>query len=196
MVTDRLALNDNPFRLSWTAPHPALQPPAEILARSLEQLLQLSRLNRIYGALKNGGDARYFPTRALELLDVRAESRVTDWAAFPRQGPVVVVANHPSGVIEGLLLMSLLHAIRPDCRVLLNSLLDRVPECHDFAFFVNPFGGPGAIAQNRAGMTAALRWLRNGGVLLVFPAGEVARLNWSAGEIRDPPWNVNIGRAY
>lgn len=194
MVTDRFSLDNNPFCLDWAAPHPALQSPTAILARSVEHLLQLSRLNRLYGALKQSDDSRYFPDRALDLLNVRADTQAADWAVFPRHGPVVVVANHPSGVVEGLLLMRLLHSIRPDCRVLLNALLDRVPECHDFAFFVNPFGGPAATQYNRTGMKSAFRWLHDGGVLLVFPAGEVARMNWSAQQINDPPWNANIAR--
>lgn len=194
MVTDRLSLEAMPFQLGWAAPHPALQSPADALAKTVENLLRLSHLNRIYRDLKNPADSRFFPDRALDLLDVRADIRTEDLAAIPRQGPVVVVANHPSGVIEGLLLMRLLHGIRPDVRVLLNSLLARVPECHDFALFVNPFGGSAAAAANRAGMKATLRWLHDGKVLLVFPAGEVARMNWRAGRAEDPPWNEHIAR--
>ena len=194
MVSDRVTFDGNPFRLNWAAPHPALQTPADIVAKSLEHLLQLSQLNRIYSALKITDDSRYFPARVLELLGVQAEIQTTDLTTIPRQGPVVVVANHPFGVLEGLLLMRLLHAIRPDTRVLLNSILARVPECHDFGIFVNPFGGPSAVSANRTGMKSALRWLKTGGLLLVFPAGEVARMNWNAGRISDPPWNDNIAR--
>jgi putative hemolysin len=60
--------------------------------------------------------------------------------------------------------------------------------------FVNPYGGRGAVLENRKPVRESLEWLRSGGALIVFPAGDVARLNWKEGGIFDPPWSAAVGR--
>ena len=159
-----------------------------------KRALKLDRIEAVHAELRKESDPRFFATRAIERLGVRPDLSVGDLERVPATGPVLVVANHPFGLVEGLLMVDLLHRIRPDVRVLANSLLAKVPECHDFVFFVNPFGGPEAAAQNIHGMKAAIRWLRQGGVLLTFPAGEVSRLDWRSGTVRDGAWNMNTAR--
>jgi len=56
---------------------------------------------------------------------------------------VIAVANHPFGLLEGALLAEILTGIRPDARILANSLLASVPELRDRCIFVDPFGTPG-----------------------------------------------------
>ena len=62
-----------------------------------------------------------------------------DQARIPASGPVVVVANHPYGVLDGAILTVLLTRVRPDVKVLTNSLLADVPELRKHCIFVDPF---------------------------------------------------------
>lgn len=171
-----------------------LLPPLGWGSEIAKRALKLDRIEEIHSALSKECDPRFFATRAVERLGVQPDLDAGDLNRVPATGPVLIVANHPFGLLEGLLLVDLLHRIRPDVRVLANSLLARVPECRDFIFFVNPFGGPQAAAQNIGGMKAAIRWLRQGGLLLTFPAGEVSRLDWRSGRVRDAAWNENTAR--
>jgi putative hemolysin len=107
---------------------------------------------------------------------------------------VIVAANHPHGVVDGLILMSALRRARPDIRVLTNQLLARIPELRDCCLFVDPFDGPGAEARSRAGLRAAHLWLRGGGALIVFPAGEVAHARRTGGERADSVWKPAMSR--
>ena len=86
-------------------------------------------------------------------------------------------ARWPSPLIEAI------RAVRSDVRLLANHLLARIPELAESCFFVDPFGGADARSRSLSGMRAAHLWLRRGGVLVVFPAGEVA---WQ----RDPETDV------
>ncbi|MGA7363849.1 MAG: GNAT family N-acyltransferase, partial [Candidatus Sulfotelmatobacter sp.] len=107
--------------------------------------------------------------------------------------PVVVVANHPFGMLDGAVLAVLLTRVRPDVKVMTNYLLRDVPELARHCIFVNPFENGGAVRGgdniNRRAVREALAWLRSGGMLAVFPAGEVSHWQFPQGEIADPAWN-------
>jgi putative hemolysin len=168
---------------------------AWLLARpALERALALSSLNRLYAglAMENGG--RGFAERALQALGIGYQVPDGELSGVPARGPLVVVSNHPLGGADGLVLLSLLRRVRPDVRVLGNFLLDRIPEMRPDLFPVDPFGGDGAGARSRAGLRGAVRWVRGGGALIVFPAGEVSRLSLREGRVADPPWDRTAGR--
>ena len=90
-----------------------------------------------------------------------------DFERIPRTGPLVVVANHPFGAIDGMVLAALLGSVRRDVKVMANYVLGRIPDLRDLFIFVDPFGGPDAAAHNSGPMRQSLRWLkrrRAGGV--------------------------------
>ena len=182
-----------PFRLDIPA-SPAWRQPARAAAGALEHVFQLDRLNQLYGEFRAQDDGRSFAERVLAFLGVQTDLLAADLAALPRSGPVVVVANHPFGGIEGMVLAKIFQELRPDMRVLANSLLARIPECREFMFFVNPFGGPEAARENVGALKQAIRWVQQGGLLVTFPAGEVARFDLRAGRVEEAPWNANIAR--
>jgi putative hemolysin len=139
------------------------------------------------GALDEHGDLCF--ARLQEQLGIRCTPGECDLAAIPATGPVVAVANHPFGLLEGILLAGLLPRVRPDVRILANSLLSALPGAARHFLFVNPFGGPDAVRENVRAMRSALEWVRAGGMLVVFPAGEVASLGTGEAAVSDPRWN-------
>src|SRR5215469_10262872 len=106
------------------------------------------------------------------LSEFRVDS--ADQARIPASGPVVVVANHPYGVLDGALLTVLLTRVRPDVKVLTNFLLGDVPELQRHCIFVDPFQTDRSVDSNRRALREALAWLQQGGMLAIFPAGEVS----------------------
>ncbi len=120
-------------------------------------------------------------------IDLRIDS--TDQARIPASGPVVVVANHPYGVLDGAVLTVLLTRVRPDVKVLTNSMLGDVPELQRHCIFVDPFETDRSIEPNRKALREALAWLQQGGMLAIFPAGEVSHWQVPAAQIADPEWN-------
>jgi putative hemolysin len=149
------------------------------LARLAEWCLGLTTLQRLY-ARRSGQD---FITEALHLLGIEVSSRGGQ-DGIPANGPVIVIANHPCGALDGL---SLIHAIRRrrhDVRVLANHLLLRVPELRKYVIGVDVFSdGRGKTS----GVRAARDWLRDGHVLIVFPAGQVSRKREPSG-VADGRW--------
>lgn len=165
-----------------------------ILRRPIEAAFGIPALRRLYRRVQDDQrDSRdAFETRVLRALDITASATDVDLTSIPARGPVVIAANHPHGAVDGLLLLDLVRRVRPDVRVLANRILDRIPELRESCFFVDPFEGPEAAARSRAGLRAAHLWLRRGGTLVVFPAGEVAR--WDNGAVVEGAWKTTYER--
>ncbi len=130
----------------------------------------------------------------LRVLGVQWSISDLDLARIPTTGACLLVANHPFGMIEGTVLGALLEGVRPDVRIMANSLMGHFPKVAEKCILVDPFGGEGAKQSNRKGMREAFEWLHRGGLLVVFPAGEVASFDAGKRVITDPPWNTGIVR--
>jgi putative hemolysin len=183
----------DPFDLP-APPTPLLKRAAFVAARPfLSALLGLKIYRQLYRDAGRMTDAP-FVVRALAALRIQPSCAPDDLARIPATGGLIVAANHPHGAVDGLVLASLLHQVRPDVRILTNYLLARIPELRELCFFVDPFGRPSAAARSRTGLRAAHRWLRDGGALIVFPAGEVAHQSRGDATHTDSPWNESVGR--
>lgn len=96
--------------------------------------------------------------------------------------------------MEGLVLTVLLGAVRPDFRIGANSLLSGVDAMRNHLIPMNPFETHGAMAENCRALRKCLDWLAGGGLLAMFPAGEVAHLSWTEHAVTDPPWKETAAR--
>lgn len=113
--------------------------------------------------------------------------------AVPKEGALLVVANHPLGALEGMLLSQLLLKQRSDLKVMVNDLLLSLPEFSDLFIGVDVLN-PRRQQANAHGLRQVSRHLAGGGALLVFPAGTVSRMNVPSLSINDAPWQSMIGR--
>jgi len=127
-------------------------------------------------------------------MKVKLDVQPADLDRIPAKGPLVAVANHPFGVLDGAALAVLLSRVRPDVKILANSLLQGIPELHEHCIFVDPFHTSSSADKNVKPLKQALEWLRQGGALAVFPAGEVSQWNVREGQVTDPAWNTVAAR--
>lgn len=188
------AIANGPFQLAPSA-HPFFRGSLGGFVRgALERLLAFPALNSLHADIAGRGAERPFCERSIESLGVRIDVDEADFARIPRSGPLIVVSNHPYGGLDGIVLGALLQRVRPDVRLFANYLLRMIPEMHDVSIFVDPFGGVEATSRNLRGTRAAIRWVRDGGVLGVFPAGEVSHLTLQRRTVTDPPWSHTVAR--
>lgn len=162
----------------------------------LARLLSLRPIVDLYRSLPRDLAGGAFVEAVLEAMDVRVRVAAEELERIPKTGPVLVVANHPFGGLEGLVLARMLLAVRPDARIMANFLLSRIPELRELFVFVDPFGGLGAAGGNVRPLKESLRVLRSGGLLGVFPAGAVAHPRWQNGRpaVADPAWSTTVAR--
>jgi len=127
-------------------------------------------------------------------MKVQLKVQPADLERIPTKGPLVAIANHPFGVLDGAALAVLLSRVRPDVKILTNSLLEGIPELHEHCIFVDPFQTASSVDKNIKPLKQALDWLRHSGALAVFPAGEVSQWNVRQGQVTDPVWNTVAAR--
>jgi putative hemolysin len=127
-------------------------------------------------------------------MKVKLDAQPADLERIPIKGALVAVANHPFGVLDGAALAVLLLRVRPDVKIFTNSLLEGIPELHEHCIFVDPFRTPFSADRNVKPLKQALEWLRRGGALAVFPAGEVSQWNIRVAQVTDPAWNTVAAR--
>lgn len=186
--------NESPFRIDLSFRDPFRKTVFGLLRGPLEKVLRLRTLSKMWDEVRLCDAGPVFTNRALGLLNVDGEVWEADRQRIPTQGPVIVVANHPFGAVEGLLLASLLASVRDDVKILANYFLARIPQMRPFLIAVDPFGTRRATRRNMRPLKEALAWVRGGGMLGVFPAGAVSHLHWRRREVADPRWNESVGR--
>ncbi len=151
-------------------------------------------LTRRYHQLPAAATAQHFVTLALSELGVTAKFSHEELAEIPAQGGCLLIANHPHGGLDGLLLMNILLQRRTDVRFMANHFLAKFDELGPLFLKVNPFGGSAATRFNSSAAREALAWLRSGGLLVVFPGGEVSSFDWRERKILDPDWDMGVAR--
>lgn len=109
--------------------------------------------------------------------------------AIPREGPLVVVANHPYGILDGLALGRILSERRAgDFRIMAHSVLERAPELRRILLPIDFSETREAAARNLATRAEALRYLAEGGAIGIFPGGTVSTAPTPFGPALDPAW--------
>jgi putative hemolysin len=175
---------------------PVAEPiPAAATARlsALEQFFFVRPLRKVYDRVRHPGASGLMERL---LREMRIEVRVTpdDLARIPQTGPAMVVANHPFGILDGAVLGALLPRIRPDVKLLTNYIVGAIEELSELCIYLDPFDRPAAHRVNVSGLRQAIAHLKAGGLLAVFPAGEVSHWQFRHGEVTDPEWSPTAAR--
>lgn len=111
---------------------------------------------------------------------------------LPTSGPLVVVSNHPFGLMDPVVLGHFIAQHRADLRIIADESMATVSELDPHVFKVNQRIGQLARRQNLAPMKEALRFLKQGGALAIFPSGEVAHYKPGRG-VQEQPWSSHVG---
>ena len=162
------------------------------LIHTVERLGGQRRLKRLYHQVRAGsacGDGSFFEA-AIAALGVDMAVDDAALARIPKTGPVLFIANHPYGVLDGLALTALSLRRRPDVRVMANSALCRIPEAERYLLPID-FAGTEAARQSMLQSRRAARdWLSRGGAVGLFPGGGVATSAraWR-GRAEELPWH-------
>lgn len=163
--------------------------------RTISKLLRLDALREISdSAAASSANASQYSIRMLGQLGVELVICPRDMERIPPTGPLLIVANHPFGLLEGLVLSAVLGPIRNDYRFLANDTLRSITAVRDRVIAVDVLSGQGAVSANARAFREAARWLKAKGALAVFPSGEVSSWVWSKRRIADPEWKDSAAR--
>ncbi|WP_170342633.1 lysophospholipid acyltransferase family protein [Ruegeria arenilitoris] len=128
---------------------------------------------------------------ALGIMGIDLTTPEHQIARIPKEGPVVVVANHPHGMVDGMILAELIGRVRQDYRILTRSVLTGLDEAATSFMIPVPFPhDPEAQSKMLEMRGKAMEHLKNGGVVALFPSGVVMSSDTWFGPAQEREWNV------
>ncbi len=160
--------------------------------RAIEWLTAKVQLLTLIRSFEKSGAPHGSPfwPKAIRHMGIRIDTPAEEIARIPKTGPVVVVANHPSGLVDGMIMAEMVNRVRSDFRILTRSLLTGIPEVEEFMIPV-PF--PHEENSRELGLemrNLTMEHLKRGGVIILFPAGRVACSDTWFGTAVEAEWNV------
>jgi putative hemolysin len=153
----------------------------------IKHFLDFDKLDQIYSDnhSKSGLD---FIDSVINKLNIKYTVNEDIRKIIPSSGPFIIIANHPLGGIEGLLLLKLICEIRPDFKMQGNFPLQIIEPVKEFIFPVNPFEDFKSSSSSYKGLNGSYQHLMNGNSLGIFPSGEVSSYHLKDLKITDRQW--------
>lgn len=155
-------------------------------------IMGFRKINRLYSPsadLKN----KEFTVDMLRIYNTTYDVSENELGSIPKEGPFMLVCNHPFGAIEGIILYDAISNVRPDFKIMANFILGFIPNLKDVFFSVNPFENNPEFGGSTNGIKQSLTQLKEGHGLGVFPAGEVARYHGHSYP-EDIDWSPSIAK--
>ena len=168
-------------------------PMAALTIRAIEWFTgKLTILKMIRDFEKRGAPTgQAFWRAALDIMGIPLLTPGEEFGNIPAEGPVVVVANHPHGLVDGMILAELIGQRRTDYKILTRALLTGIDEVAASYMIPVPFPHEPEAQRKSVEMRAkAMAHLKEGGVISVFPSGVVASSDSFFGPVIEREWNV------
>lgn len=186
-------LSDQPYdgrRLSYatTFTHPVQQRMIKAMEMATAKWSLLRKIRRFEAMGVPHGQA--FWAQALDVMGIELQTPDAEIARIPAQGPVIVTANHPHGLVDGMVLAELIGRVRTDYKILTRSLLTGVGEIDEFMIPVPFAHDPDALGKSLEMRRQAMVHLQAGGVIALFPAGVVASADRWFGPAVEQDWSA------
>lgn len=181
-------------RLTYAAPDDPL--PKRVFIRSIETLTGQRTLAKVYDTVLQRvpeSESHTIWGAALRELGIAASYDQTQLAKAPTQGPLVLIANHPYGVLDGLIICQLAAQLRTEFKILIHRSLCMEPRVERYLLPVDFSETEEAVQINIETKQRALETLRAGNAIIIFPAGGIATtVNGPFGRAVDLEWKLFV----
>ncbi|MCF8379368.1 MAG: lysophospholipid acyltransferase family protein [Bacteroidales bacterium] len=158
-------------------------------ARILMLLLKINKVNKIYSDISEYSGTEFID-HLIKELKISYKFNEEELSRIPTTGPFIIVANHPYGGIDGMLLVKIISQVRDDYKTMANFLLQQLEPVKDYILPVNPFEDRKDAKSSLMGIKSSLKHLKDGNALGIFPAGEVSSYNLHTVGISDREWQI------
>ncbi len=173
---------------------PALKPFRGLIARLAGGGLRLDRFSRDIAEWAAHGELSATLDGMLQLRGVSVHARHGDPVHFTRPGPLVIVANHPLGILDAMAITALGERQGRPPLILASDFLARVAPVRKHLIPVDNFTSAKARAANALPLRAAARHLDAGGAMLAFPSNRVSHFHIRSMRVEDPRWHDHVVR--
>lgn len=161
--------------------------------RTIEWLTGKLSIIRMLRTFQKTGphERRHLWSVALDIMGIELRTPAEQLANIPKTGPVIFVANHPHGLVDGMVIAALVSKVRPDYKILVRSILTGIDETAASFLIPVPFPHEDDAQKKGIAMRAeAMAMLEAGGSIALFPSGVVASSETLFGPAVEAEWNV------
>ena len=162
-----------------------------LLIKTIENITGKRKLEKLYKNYSlNSNNPIFFWQDILNIMDIKVKNMSKESLNIPECGPLVVIANHPFGIIDGLILCAVLSKKRSDFKIMTHETLQFLPELNDYILPVDFSKNKRTKLQNIETAKKAKKHLQNKGSLIIFPAGGVSVAKSLKSEAKDEEWKL------
>lgn len=147
-----------------------------LIIKTIEKLTGKKKLEKIYKDFsKENYDPRFFWSGILNFMEIKVINKSKKNLIIPSKGSLLIIANHPFGIIDGIILCSIASKVRPDFKIITHETLRFLPELDKYILPIEFNDRDKNTIKNNIKSTAKARThLLEGGVLIIFPSGGVS----------------------
>ncbi len=149
-------------------------------------------LERTYINMRTSSSSNSFWENSVKHLGLDVQFSHETLFKAPKAGPLIIISNHPYGVLDGLSISYITEKIRPDFKILASAVLNHIPEVVPYLLPIDLSNRKEAIQHNIDTRQNTLRHLEKGGAVIIFPAGLISKTSDKLGRgiAIDPPWGT------
>ena len=161
----------------------------------IKSIFKFEKIRKIYKDNYNDPDFNInFWAKALKILNINYE--VDGKVNIPSSGPCLIICNHPFGIVDGLIISALVAEVREDYKILINEELAEVNHIKKYLFPLSFKKTKGAKISNINSKNKAIKHLKNNGLLITFPSGEVATSKFIFDKAKEREWKPLVASIY
>lgn len=108
------------------------------LASILMEVMKINEVNKVFQKAEHLSGISFID-KILQVIGIKVDFDEKELKNLPQNGAFIVIANHPYGGIEGLILLKIMFMKRPDSKLMANFLLKKIPNLSEHFIAVNPF---------------------------------------------------------
>ena len=162
-----------------------------LLIKTIENITGKRKLEKLYKNYSPGNDGSInFWSDILKIMDIGVKNKSSEPLSFPKKGSLLVIANHPFGIIDGLILCSLISTRRSDFKIITHETLKFLPQLEKYILPVDFSDKKEAKILNIETSKKAITHLKDQGALIIFPAGGVSTAKNLKSAAEDDDWKL------
>ena len=161
-----------------------------LIIKTIEQITGKRKLQKIYSDFsQKNNDPRYFWTGILKSMEIKINNMSKNKNFIPATGSLLMIANHPFGIIDGLIMCALASEKRGDFKIITHETLRFAPELEKYILPIDfKENSKETIKRNIETTRKAKKHLLNEGLLIIFPSGSVSISNNRGSSPKDDAW--------
>ena len=171
-----------------------LSRPKKFIVNSIEKISGRKKLEKLYSQYdEKKREPHLFWSDVKNLLKLKVNIKSKQKLDIPKKGPLIIIANHPFGIIDGIILASLVSEVRRDFKIITMEVLKFTDASSQFILPVDFNTGKKALSNNMQTARKAKKFLDEEGVVIFFPAGGVATAKKLKAPAVDAEWGNLLG---